>query len=273
MSTFSNETAYGGIEMPDFSRGPRIALKDRAELNLLENLQLEAKLTLDISAFAHQIELRCADYLLPAPKGMYLKNRLEPVMVDGHNYYVHKGLKAHLIKDINLIKETVYDEFGQQLIPQMFMLNKAKYLSNTSFLPYRGAKLAEMMVVDQMRNACGPYHFQSAFPLKKMLGHMVELPPRTVKVYRSESEVFQDINEGRGVDPIHEEDTIVSLLEDAYRSIRREVALFIGNNVWNIYIIKLVNTTVTMERFMDYRAYQWELEHGTTFRKGRSVGY
>ena len=235
----------------------------------LSNLPLEAKLTLEVGDFAQQVEISCADYLLPAPKGIYLKNRLEPVMTDGNAYYIYKGQQRHKIQDINLIKENVYTESGSLLIPKIFMENKARFLSEVPFIPYRGVKLAELLINEQVDSMI-EYRHRRGYTLHKVLSHMLPIPVKVVEDYSAEAANLRLRELHAGIDKApaeHPEDTITRRLDEDYASLQKEINLFIGEHTWNIYLIKLTNLTVTIERFMDYRIYCWEVEHGQKFRK------
>ena len=86
-------------------------------------MELEAKLSIDFLDSATQIEINCAEFLLPPPNGIYLKTRLDPVMVDGRSYFVRRGTTTEQVADINTVNENVYDEDG---IPHIGMAREAK---------------------------------------------------------------------------------------------------------------------------------------------------
>ena len=230
---------------------------------------LEAKLRIDIASSANQLDLQCAEILLPPPKGIYLKTRLEPVLVDGNNYYVRRGTTTEPVIDVNLVNENIYDENNKLVIPKSYLLKKEKYLSNDSFMPYRAAKIIECMasnVVDLFvayRNVGDHWHerinrhfrpecFDAGYPIHTLneaenLANMVAYAERKQKL----DEVMDEAYSAR---------------DSAFLPIKQEIELFLGTLNWHMYSVKLVDTQLEVERFCDYRVHLWEMEHGAKFR-------
>jgi hypothetical protein len=204
---------------------------------------LQGRLQLNAESCAAHIELLCADHLLPAPKGVYLMNRLEPVMRAGHAYYVRtdQALGRVPVQDLNTVSQSVYDQFDKRVVPKLFMMNKAKYLSNNSFLPYRGLKIVEILAGEQL-DAFLRYRKHRHSCSDKLLTQLV---PGI-----SESD-FQEL---------------VELLDNAYREISRDIMLFLNDDNMHLHYLKLNQNQLIIEKAGDIRIIEWESEHGHEYR-------
>ncbi len=230
----------------------------------LMNMPLEGKITLDIEPYASAIELACAEHILSAPKGIYIKNRLEPVMMDGNNYYTRSGTEAVLITDINVIKENVYDENNKLVIPKAFMLKKDKFISNESMLPYRGCKIVELLMNYWLDQLC-QYRKMSGNKEYKAMQHLAPLPKLQPHEYPANI-TAEELHELECVREAEHHDLMMVTFNLILQSLRKELDLFVGNLNWNMYFVKLTDCHLSIERYCDWRAYQWEIEHGEKFR-------
>lgn len=229
----------------------------------LSHMVLEAKLTVNIADSACQLDLECAEILLPPPKGIYLKTRLEPVMVDGNNYYVRRGNASEPIADINDVVENVYDEHNKLVIPKSYLAKRERYLANEPFLPYRACKIIECMANETIEARLA-YRTAGRNWSDKIESHF---RPEVVEVpyldYANDP-VAQYEQRKAEVDALLDE--ALCARNRAFQSIKQEIELFIGNLTWHMYYAKLTNATLSVERFCDYRVHLWELEHGNKFR-------
>ena len=231
---------------------------------------LEASITFDVLYHANLIENICEGKLLPEPKGIYITTQVEPVMVDGQRYYtleptppkedsvIYKEGK-HLVKktsfspgsilvpivDINTVKTAVYNEDGKVIIRTSLIKNKERNLNNTSFLPYRGIKIVELLIQD---------HINSTLQHRK---HRRNCYDEIAKHILPEvlTETAYDLFSGD--------------FELLFDELRRDIEIFLGSKTWNIYHTTTRGTRVTIERGIDYRVNEWEKQHGATFRNGK----
>jgi hypothetical protein len=49
----------------------------------------------------------------------------------------------------------------------------------------------------------------------------------------------------------------IGAISEQYSDIQRDIREFLHNKNWNIYFVKVKNYTVTIQRSMDWRAYEW----------------
>ncbi len=204
----------------------------------INNLPIEAKIQFDIESYAAQIEFDLAGLLKEPPKGVYITTRLEPVMMDGYTYYygdknTNKALKE--VKDLNEINDAVCDSNYKTIIPKQFMLNKTRFLSNHPLLPYRGIKIMELLIKDEIYSN---------------LEYLSNTPCISAKVKRH---FLDNLNEEK------EEKAFMDCLAIA-SPVLRDVERFIGKDTWHIYRPFLRERVVEIEKLIDHRIYEWTLD-------------
>lgn len=209
-------------------------------LNLID---VESVLRTDLRYCADCIEAVCGELLLDPPAGVYLMGRPDPAMIDGRQYFFKEDSKLQPVKDLNEVDSAVYDDAGKIVIPSRYMKDKGKLVSNTPFLPYRGLLVAKQLVDWQIDNFAA-YHRASGKTLVDLIG----------KHFKNSTEL---------------DEQLVDYIESCYTQQRREITLFLGENRWNMIFTRLQNTTLVIERCMDWRAWEWEEKHGEAFRNGR----
>jgi hypothetical protein len=192
----------------------------------------------DISDIARAIEMDCADYLIPAPKGIYVANKVEPVMTDGVLYYYYANKERVPVNDISDLKTAVYTEQdGAEVcvIPEMFMRNKRKYVSSEPILPYIGTKIVLHLI-------------------EKQIGQFI-----AYRAYEEETSVYdffvgyaESPNKGRFAEFI---DPMYCAIFSAFEPLCHELSDFLGNYEWHIFEIELKNTRLRINKSIDYRAY------------------
>jgi hypothetical protein len=204
----------------------------------INDLPIQEKIQFDIESYAAQIEFDLAGLLKEPPKGVYISNRLEPVMMDGYTYYygdknTNKALKE--VKDLNEINDSVYNSDYKTIIPKQFMLNKQRFLSNHPLLPYRGIKIMELLIKDEIYSS---------------LEYLSNAPNVSNKVKRH----FLDT-----LDEDKEEQAFIDCLSIA-SPVLRDVERFIGKDTWHIYRPFLRERVFEIEKLIDHRIYEWTLD-------------
>lgn len=211
----------------------------------LTKLPIYKYLHYDIEAIARQIEYECADILLPAPKGIYSINRVEPVMVDHGEYYTLKEENNVAIRtpvhDITELKERIYtlkNGIDTMVIPATFMQNKKRFLSNEPMLPWRGVQVVKTLVEKQ---------------LDQYLKYRIEPSAYTVS--------DEHFNCTRETLAQHREvDNALAIINDIYAPLCDDLLEFIGQYEWHIHYACFKDTKLVIEQSIDYRAYEW-LQH------------
>lgn len=206
----------------------------------LSDLEIEARIQLSIDDAAYRIEYLCADVLLPAPSGIYVINRAEPVMVVNGTYFTITevgGVIGHnAVRDITNCSSAIYTyEYGKPkvVIPNLFMQKKTKYINTEPFLPYRGMLIVKQLIEEQI-NGFVTYRTSNKTP--------VDILSKFVK----EMDINELIELARQVDIIYED-------------IRQELVLFMGLRKNHLYFVKITDTAIVVKQSIDWRAYQYLL--------------
>lgn len=225
----------------------------------------EATLSINYIDCATQIELTHGHLLLPAPDGIYMKGRVDPVIQGGRTYYTRNALgELQPMPDLNGVKENVFDDQGVLVIPKTYLLKPNNFISNTPFIPYRGAKIVEQQVNEHLDsfvqykrwdvNHKDPRELLQAHFDMSLIGeakiveeHFVDLEDKA-RVELSKDDPFDKVEQDIG--------------EIFWDRLVLEVKRFLGTKDWYIYDVRLVGEWLTIDRFIDWRAWQWEKEHG-----------
>lgn len=212
-------------------------------ISSLDQLISEAFLQVDLRFCADLVENVCGELLVDPPKGIYHVGQLDPVMVDGKSYFYRSGTETLQVEDVNKIDSAVYDANGNCVIPTRYMRDKVKFLANTPLLPYRGILIAKAVAVHQINNFAA-YH-------------------------RSGARSFADAIRSHFRPEVPIEDELIELIENSCAMVRKELMLFLGDHVWNMFFTRRLGTVLRVERCMDWRAWEWEQKHGDDFRAGK----
>lgn len=216
-------------------------------MSILDLLKPTEIMILSIYNQAVMIESQFGEMLEPAKKGIYRIGEVRPCIDLTKTYYTQKTVvemgitvsRATQITDFNSVKDTVIDENGNIIIHSGIMANKNRYLSNTPTVPSRGILIIEFLVnifIDSFSNR-GKY---SASHKNKILS-MVK------PEYRS---IVED-----------------GVLENLCESLFVQISNFIKNDVKHIYFVKLTGIDLLIEKTIDFRIYEWELQHNPECRE------
>jgi hypothetical protein len=209
----------------------------------------ESKVVWDVENYAGQIEFELAKYILPAPTGLYIKNVLEPVMTSGNSYYTYnkKNLPV-LCTDVTKATGNVYNADYKVIIPGMYLLNKEKYLSNYCMLPYRGLKIVELMIKDDIYNQSSYLNRSNDF-INKLQSHLIPI---------ESDEVLNEIH-----------NTLIKIC----KTLLVDLELFVSKDTWHIYRINLTNRILNVEKIIDYRISEWERMQAEKLESDAINGY
>lgn len=205
-----------------------------------KDLKPEAIFCMDISEYAQQIELVLHDFLLPPPAGIYVKNRLAPVIVPGAEYFTdvieYGKLRYVPIKDINEVKNGVYDVNFKLIIPSALMKHPDRWLSNKPFIPHNGMKILELLVRNQLDTFL-QYRRTGSYYLDK--------------IYRYTKPACSPEQQQKL------EEAIDFVSTNVYDSLWNRISEFFDGLCWNMYYISIKDRTLTIERHCDWRIYDW----------------
>ncbi len=207
----------------------------------INDLDIESSITFNLEDCAGGIELYCADYFLPPPKGIYNNVRVEPVMIDGGNYYTlekkNDMMVRNAVTDLYSVKKglSVYTESNDRdivVVSSLQLSNKEKCLSTLPIRPYRGMKIVELLINNQINS-------------------FIKYRKGTKGLYDGMSKHFKaDINSD-------ELDKAMGAVKEQYADTNSSLRDFMGKHDWNIYFVKVKGYTVIVQKSMDWRAYDW----------------
>ncbi len=208
----------------------------------VSELIVESKLKIDLEDSANRIEYEFADYLLPAPKGIYVINKVEPVMKDGLLYYIIEIDKAGNIKripvsditDLNCCVYTSVNDCDKTVIPKIYMLKKEKYLGTSPVMAYRGIKILEGLINHQI-DCFVKYRKSSKSDTYVIKSNLIKLDKSVLNKTISK---------------------IIDIYDD---NISESIKNFLGLANWNLYFTKITDAKILIEKSIDWRAYQWAL--------------
>lgn len=198
----------------------------------LTNLPIEEILSIDLESIGVDIELLLGERIAPPPKGIYIYTKLEPIMKDGEMYYHKDGDKYVQVDDINKLKTSIYNSDYRVIIPKSFMLNKERYLSNESLLPYRGIKIAELLIKDHVFSLL-EYSNRTSNLHNQINSHLINVSDETVYT------------------------EIISKLDDIIPDLIYTISMFINKHTWHIYTIRIKDKMLRIEKNADWRVVEY----------------
>lgn len=207
----------------------------------INDLEVEASITIDAEHCAAAIELYCADYLLAPPKGIYSNSQVEPVMVDGGDYYSLvkdvTGYKRIPVTDLSKVKKglsvyTTKECRDYVVVSSLQLSNKDKCLSTLPIKPYRGMKIVELLINNQINSF--------------------------IKYRKGVKDIHTGI-QNHFKPGISEEDydRLIGAITEQYSDTNLTLRTFMGRHDWNLYFVKIKMCTAVVQRSMDWRAYDW----------------
>lgn len=213
----------------------------------LSSLSIEASITIGLETVARQIEDKCGEWLREPPKGIYTNTSVHPAMVDGGEYYyIEKGLTLNdpsvtrvPVFDVTKVPpgKSIYTIKNHKDVPVIFaeqIKHKDRCLSTAPILPYHGTLMAGALVGMTIDNRVR-YNKYAKDIVSIIVKHL-----------------HDDFKTDEWV-----HDQCAFIIDEEYSDVRNTVMAFIGKYDWNIYFTRLKQTTVTVQRSIDWRVYDW----------------
>lgn len=207
----------------------------------INDLEIEATLTLNMEECASYIESYCADFILPPPKGIYSNSRIEPVMIDGGYYYTVEtkanNTMRNPVSDLDKVKKglSVYTDVNGRdmvVVTAMQLQNKEKCLSTLPIRPYRGVKIVEQLIANQVDSF--------------------------IKYRKGAKDLYGGVSSHLATQTSPDElERLMGIIKEQYSDIRMDVQSFMGKHDWNLYFIKFKGGNATIQKSIDWRAYDW----------------
>lgn len=164
--------------------------------------------------------------------GIYLVDSATPLLKPTQAYFSESSFKSQTpLTSLDDVEEQVVDENGDIIIPTYIMRRKSKMLSSKPTLPVRALQIAFETIQDQIDEL------------------LIHTPAREY---------------GSGV-KLHIKPEYHYLVTDGYieaslGKLVRDISLFVGSDIWNLYYFKLNKTDLLIEKGIDFRVYDWTLK-------------
>lgn len=191
----------------------------------------------DLTRYLMRIPEELRQVVVEPDEGLYTKGGLIPFLPKG-NYYklsnLYQGedtLQPLTFEEILGCSDAIVDRFGDTVLP--VQLNRSNLFSTTPSINPNLINILLSVALDTLYG-CNSHFNNTNFEYK-------------IRKFVKRDEMGIDIEEAfRSVlDPIVE-----------------EVLGFIGRDTWHLYFHKVVNTTLILEKTLDYRVLDWMRQQG-----------
>lgn len=217
--------------------------------------EVHTKLILDIYDLAEQVERVLLEYITPYEEGLYLPNQINPILKKGKTYYVIKcgpdgALYKEPISDLGAVRDSVFDEFGNEVIAAKGNLDINRLLRESPTLPFKGMEFIK------------DYTYMVVFNLVQW-GSFPRLSLRDLLLKTiSENEVVKAINLYGSLYPRQSPQIDIEELSDRLRNvlidIDTEIKSFMNNDYMNMYDIERKHVYLYITKMQDRRIYEYE---------------
>lgn len=180
---------------------------------------------------AVKLEQAYRDYFWDPEPGVYYINGVEPIIKKHtkETYYTPQSYQENLpITDYGAVKTDVINEYGKIIIPAYVMQNQHKFLTMSPKLPINSLKL--------IKCALNQYIIDSTMPYD----------------YNPDAVLITELLNEEGI-LLYEE----GAMEVYYERYINAISDFVGDDLWHIYFVKLNNTSIIVEKTVDYRIWSW----------------
>jgi hypothetical protein len=192
-------------------------------------------LVLSLLDFIHELVSEYSVAMKDPEEGIYLRNDVRPVIKVGRCFYSESSYRTMTpLTYLDGIDEAILDENGQIILPRFVMKRKHQLLLVKPSIPSRAIQLAFNLV-----------------------GMYID---ETVK-YRT-SEIYRELV----LEQLRPEYTYLlgdGNIELVCQKLISRVAEFMGEDLWAVYFIRLINTTLVVEKAADYRVIEWTEKIGS----------
>jgi hypothetical protein len=199
-----------------------------------------SKVIIDTLQHSNHLEFMFGDYLLPAPKGIYLKGAARPFLDIGSPHYVKAqgpdGEQFFPVERVKDITGPVFDSKGNIVLHT----KPNTHLADQPTVPVIAISVVHMLCDLLVSN------------------HLIT---------NKKSPISFEEQMNKYLLPMHVGNTV--LIDDIYASLyelRLSVTAALGTDPWIVHFIKIRGVDLIIEKSLDYRILSWENEHGTAFR-------
>jgi hypothetical protein len=227
--------------------------------------------TIELQDLAYLVDVQYGAYLRPSPVGIYCKDILEPLIVEGESYYCKvdiEGAEQEIpYTDFSKLPTSpVYKRIGsRECVVIHKRLIQRKLLSTEETLPFMAMHAVLLLVDDCIRQEIhSPYCTNEEFNLAGLFVPSIELAQAglTQGVHRISPDTARGMLAKEGIkeailgDIIFDE--ICSRLRNTCKGLIERVIEFISMYRYNTYRRTLLGTSLKLYQEDDYRALMWQ---------------
>ena len=211
------------------------------------------RLVIDLLDLADRITMGFEGFLKPAPAGLYVSTKLEPVWRNGENGYIMDESSTLVqIHDINKVTGPVYNSRGQCIITALQMANRDKMLSAVPTLPYRGMRIARLLYEHAVDSRI-LWRKYSSKAYSRIAEEFAELTPETADRLLGQYRNRADLMEPGEVTS----DDAEWILRHYQSEVNQELEPLIADHEWHYFLFKdRPRTSLQIDRGQDFRV-EW----------------
>lgn len=214
------------------------------EVNRAINEVLET-LIIDLNGISYLYNDHLLSNLKESSPGIYIIGKAEPIIYFGNKYSIHlynNAVNAYEISDTLIQTNDVFNEvFANENIYDI----RKSYVSD-SF----GNVVSNLEIIKKLKvNNPKLSNINTAIILteKLLFRYLSILAPNNKTTFDVNKYLINpDLDKAR-----------LENYEEALEDLFKDIANFVRNNVMNLYFYKRENTTLTIQKGIDYRAYLW----------------
>lgn len=192
-------------------------------------------LVVDLLDHSLQFDSKYNNTLVDPEKGVYLSGSLKPIITfnEKTKYYP----KSSYLNDKELLinydcvmscKEDIVNSECEVILSIKDKINKKKFLHPEPNIPVTAIKVALAVADDYISSIC-------EFSKNQLVGLDLNKLIKDEYQHLIDQEVYSKI----------------------YKKLINEIALFVKNDIWNIYFYKLKGCTLVIEKSVDWRIYRY----------------
>jgi hypothetical protein len=217
---------------------------------LLENVT--DIMMIDLLHYSSVVNASDLKYILNEPvKGVYICNSPDPVLLEGERYLTRSTYDEHMvyrhpldtthvrtgipfgfidIYDLSRVKEDIVNENGDTVLSYRNLISIRKMLRQQPIVNNNTIELVVMVALSCLRDACKYSRIVRINDVRNLIKN-------------------EYVDKGE----------VIDYISDVLDDLENKINEFIGNDTWHIYMHRIQNNMMIIEKVIDYRIYQYHV--------------
>lgn len=191
---------------------------------------IESTYLFDLQPLGNLIEAKIGDLLEPAPRGIYLNGRIDPIASENNPAFMLQDNILVPVLDLKHVTTALYDKNKRCIASGNFIRQNGEMISEKPISPFRGTLIAEFFVKKYLDNFISWRRHRSS-DYSRVLTHFKK--------------------------DVLEKNDWFDLLERLQDGICEPLYDWLDGKTWNIYLANRKNTKLCVNRYGDYRIIDW----------------